>query len=57
MGLVGLRCPGRHTMIHANGLCYQCPSEKYVAGLASQVPDDSRFTFQVTDDSTPSGAK
>lgn len=44
-------------MIHANGLCYQCPSEGYVAGLASQVPDDSRFTFQVTDDSTPSGAK
>ncbi len=36
---------------------YQCPSEKYVAGLAAQVPDDFRFTFKVTDDSTPSGAK
>ncbi|MEN9576427.1 MAG: hypothetical protein RL514_4282 [Verrucomicrobiota bacterium] len=39
-------------MIQASGLCYQCPSEKYVAGLAMQVPDDFRFTFKVTDDIT-----
>lgn len=31
---------------------YQFPSEKYLAGLAEQVPDDFRFTFKVTDDIT-----
>ena len=31
---------------------YQFPSEKYLAGLAAQVPDDFRFTFKVTDDIT-----
>ena len=31
---------------------YQFPSEKYLAGLATQVPDDFRFTFKVTDDIT-----
>ena len=36
---------------------YQFPSATYVAGHAAQVPDDLRFTFKVTDDSTPSGAK
>ncbi len=28
---------------------YQFPSEKYLAGLTSQVPGDFRFTFKVTD--------
>jgi len=31
---------------------YQFPSEKYLAGLAAQVPEDFRFTFKVTDDIT-----
>ena len=31
---------------------YQFPSEKYLAGLAAQAPDDFRFTFKVTDDIT-----
>ncbi len=31
---------------------YQFPSEKYLAGLAAQVPDDFQFTFKVTDDIT-----
>lgn len=31
---------------------YQFPSEKYLSALASQVPEDFRFTFKVTDDIT-----
>lgn len=31
---------------------YQFPTEKYLAGLCNQVPDDFRFTFKVTDDIT-----
>jgi uncharacterized protein YecE (DUF72 family) len=28
---------------------YQFPSEKYLTGLVSQVPEDFLFTFKVTD--------
>ena len=34
---------------------YQSPSEKYLTGLAAQVPDDFRFTFKVTDDIAAGG--
>ena len=36
---------------------YQFPSAKYLNGLVQKVPGDFLFTFKVTDDSKPSGAK
>ncbi len=35
-----------------DGAYYQFPSEKYLTGLASQVPADFKFSFKVTDEIT-----
>ncbi|MBG90020.1 MAG: hypothetical protein CMO80_24410 [Verrucomicrobiales bacterium] len=35
-----------------DGGFYQFPSERYVEGLVSQVPDDFQFSFKVTEDIT-----
>ncbi len=43
---------GTFKSVCVDGAYYQFPSEKYLAGLARQVPADFKFSFKVTDEIT-----